>query len=477
MTIKIGFKYRVALMAALLSAATLFIVVWLIQSRIHEIRQQQSLTELCLQVRRMALVVRPASPLENMELGQIARLKIDTRNDYLMHWINYTDGKVWKSSAWPVELDTAKLKWNVVPVTKDDEIMTVKGQAADVECRRSNFSIANKQRYGSWMAVEANTPEGYGFAAINLQSIVRSTWAAIMQPVVTLVAPIALLLSVFSAWMLSLYVTRPINRLGSAMSSVSSGLKIDKLSSKGAAPEFQRLIDLYNGMAQRLKKNYEQISRFSADAAHELKTPLTIMQGQIEHALVNPEKADRDEVLLELQAQVSNLSAITRKLLLLSQADAGHLALDKKNINWSLLLKSALEDVSILVKAQQISSAIEADLKVYGDEIMLKQVCINILANALQHGLPHGRVAISAHAMNEGIETLITNESELISQADRQSFFSRFYRRDEVRKNGISGSGLGLSLAQKIAEAHGGALTLQPSDERLVVIRLWLPSH
>ena len=133
MTINIGFKYRVTLVAALLSAATLFIVVWLIQSRIHEIRQQQSLTELCLQVRRMALVVRPASPLANMELGQIARLKIDSRNDYLMQWKDYTDNKVWQSNGWPVELDTTKLKWNVVPVTKDDEIMTVKGQAADVE--------------------------------------------------------------------------------------------------------------------------------------------------------------------------------------------------------------------------------------------------------------------------------------------------------------------------------------------------------
>ena len=477
MTINIGFKYRVALMAALLSAATLFIVVWLIQSRIHEIRQQQSLTELCLQVRRMALVVRPASPLANMELGQIARLKIDSRNDYLMQWKNYTDNKVWQSNGWPVELDTTKLKWNVVPVTKDDEIMTAKGQAADVECRRSNFSIENKQRYGSWMAVEANTPEGYGFAAINLQSIVRSTWAAIMQPVVTLVAPIALLLSLLSAWVLSLYVTRPINRLGSAMSAVSSGLKIDELSSKDSAPEFQRLIDSYNAMAQRLKQNYEQISRFSADAAHELKTPLTIMQGQLEHSLVNSEQADRDAVLLEIQTQVSNLSAITRKLLLLSQADAGHLPLDKKDVNWSELLLSSIDDVSILVKEQQLSSAIEADLKVYGDEVMLKQICRNLLSNALLHGLAQGRVVIAARKMNDGIETIVTNESDPISQADRQSFFSRFYRRDEVRKNGTSGSGLGLSVAREIAEAHGGELTLLPSDERLVVIRLWLPSH
>ena len=290
------------------------------------------------------------------------------------------------------------------------------------------------------MAVEANTPEGYGFAAINLQSIVRSTWAAIMQPVVTLVAPIALLLSLLSAWVLSLYVTRPINRLGSAMSAVSSGLKIDELSSKDSAPEFQRLIDSYNAMAQRLKQNYEQISRFSADAAHELKTPLTIMQGQLEHSLVNSEQADRDAVLLEL-------------------------------------LLSSIDDVSILVKEQQLSSAIEADLKVYGDEVMLKQICRNLLSNALLHGLAQGRVVIAAREMNDGIETLVTNESDPISQDDRQSFFSRFYRRDEVRKNGTSGSGLGLSVAREIAEAHGGELTLQPSDEHLVVIRLWLPSH
>ena len=475
--INLGFKYRVALVAALLSLCTLFVVIWLIQTRLQEIEERQAITELCLQARRMALLVRTVAPVENIENSSILRLKIDSTQGYLFEWRNTQTGKTLQSNDWPTDLDESKLKWVLVPATKDDELMTAKGQVTSVECRKAMFISQDSYRKGEWIAAQANTPEGYGLAAINLQSIVSSTWTTITEPVVEMVAPIALLLSLFSAWVLSIYVMGPIRRLGSTMSKVSSGLEIDLLPVRDSAPEFQQLMDAYNEMAQRLKKNYEQISRFSADAAHELKTPLTIMRGQIEHALINPDQADRDALLLELQSQVSNLSAITRKLLLLSQADAGHLVLDKKQINWSALLNHSLEDASIMVKQQQVSAVIDSDLQVLGDEVMLRQLCANLLTNAFLHGAVSGKVEVRSRIVNDGVETLVSNESDAIPQAQRALFFDRFYRRDEVRQGGANGSGLGLSLAREIARAHGGELTLQPSDERWVIFRLWLPHH
>jgi hypothetical protein len=474
--INLGFRYRVALMATLLSLCTLFVVIWLIQARLQEIEERQALTELCLQARRMALLVRTVAPVENIESSSILRLKIDSTQGYLFDWKNVQSGKILRSNAWPTDLDQSKLKWGLVPATRDDELMTAKGQVTSVECHKAIFTTHDEYRNGNWLAARAITADGYGFAAINVRSIIQSTWTTITEPVAAIVAPIALILSLFSAWLLSLYVMAPIRKLGAAMSQVSSGLRIDPLPLKDLVPEFQQLIASYNDMVVRLKNNFEQVSRFSADAAHELKTPLTILRGQIEQALINPEKLDSEALLLELQSQVSNLSAITRKLLLLSQADAGHLVLDKKPVDWTALLNASLDDSSILVKHQKISSAIDSKLQVIGDEVMLRQLCSNLLNNAFLHGLSSGRVEISSHLINGGIETLVINDSDFISQAERKLFFDRFYRRDEVRQGGASGSGLGLSLAREIAKAHSGELTLQPSDERVVVLRLWLPN-
>jgi signal transduction histidine kinase len=108
---------------------------------------------------------------------------------------------------------------------------------------------------------------------------------------------------------------------------------------------------------------------------------------------------------------------------------------------------------------------------------MLRQLCTNLLTNAFLHGAVSGKVEIRSRIFNDGVETLVSNEGDAIPQAQRALFFDRFYRRDEVRQGRANGSGLGLSLAREIARAHGGELTLQPSDERWVIFRLWLPHH
>ena len=475
MKFNLSFRYRLALMAASLSLCTLFVVIWLIQERVHGIQEQRAVTELCLQVRRMALLVRPVAPIENMELGQISRLKIDSRQDFLMHWNNYQEDKVWQSSTWPTQLDEGKLAWQPVPVTKEDKLVTAKGELASVTCDRASFQVTDNPRQGKWVATRAITHDGYGFAAINLNSIVRSTWATITKPVVMLVAPVALVLSLLSAWCIAFFAMRPINRLSQAMQTISPGRQVEVLSDQNQWPEFQRLIANYNGMVVRLAENFEQASRFSADAAHELKTPLTILRGQIERAMINPQAQDMDTLLIELQSQVSHLSAITRKLLLLSVADAGHLVLERNAIDWTMLLSSLLEDASVLIKEQTVTSDIQAELRVTGDEVMLRQLCCNLITNAFTHGLPNGMVTVTACEHQGMVETKFTNDCDYISQQERELFFERFYRRDVARQRSNAGSGLGLSLAREIAKAHGGELLLMPSEEHVVTLVLRLP--
>ena len=228
-------------------------------------------------------------------------------------------------------------------------------------------------------------------------------------------------------------------------------------------------------MLKRLEVSFQQATRFSADAAHELKTPLTILQGRIEQALTSTIEPVQQQLLSGLQEEVTHLSVITRKLLVLSQADAGHLVLDRKTVNWSELLESILTDAVLFVDGRKFTITIEPKLQVSGDATLLHQLCNNLIMNAILHGREASWIIVSANAIDGKVETLFSNACKPVSSEERARFFDRFYRGEIVRDKGTNGSGLGLSLAREIARAHGGDLLLLPSADDVVTLRLWLP--
>ena len=475
MNLRISFRLRVALMAMLFSMLLIAAVTWLVQSQIQTIRQEQAIRSFCLEARLMAMLVRHNGPRDNVVAATVVKLKVPGEKNLLMHWVNSADDIVLQSQRWPADLNEASLDWQLVPVTTVDELQSTKGQVTSVACHAASFIILDPVRAGDWLAVRAKTSEGYAFLAMNAQSIVRATWESVSWPVLMLAIPVGLILALCSAWLLSLFVMRPVNRLSEAMASATPSFSLGPIPFKHESPEFERLITSYNDMLARLKTSFEQASRFSADAAHELKTPLTILRGQLEQALLD--KSNNDSLLLSLQAQVSNLVSITRKLLLLSQADVGYLALDKTKIEWSLFVSSVIEDVLLIRQDLKLQADIEPNLSLIGDAVLLRQLCANLMLNALNYCRPTGGVRIVVRKVDDGVETVISNECDPISDEDRLHFFDRFYRRSVVRQQGLTGSGLGLSLAREVAKAHGGTLTLMPSAEDVVALRLWLPSR
>ena len=290
-------------------------------------------------------------------------------------------------------------------------------------------------------------------------------------------APLALVLTALGAWLMSTLAMRPVARLRSTMEAVNQQSLEHRLPAGREDREFKELIDAYNRMLDRLEASFHQATRFSADAAHELRMPLTILQGQIEQAMRLSGDQPIQVQLAQMLDEAGRLSSISRKLLLLSQADAGKLVLLRTPVDLSSMLQERLADAQLLeLQDVRISSDLEQQLVVQGDEQLLGQVLNNLCRNAFKYTLPDGWIRVRARADTSGVEVLWSNSSVAISAQARERLFDRFFRGDVAHNRSVDGHGLDLSLSRVIARAHGGDLTLEPSPDDEVRLRLWLPA-
>ena len=339
------------------------------------------------------------------------------------------------------------------------------------QCLHTTFSAQGKE----WRAVQITRSTGSSLVAADLAATQAELQSA-YQNTLTTVIPLALLMTGLGAWLLASVTMRPVDRLRNAMKGATSKALDQRLDADGESAEFRELITAYNTMLQRLELSFNNAARFSSDAAHELKTPLTILQGRLERALHSPEHGADRAALTGMLSEVGRLAAITRKLLLLSQADAGFLALHLTSIDLSDLLAGLVQDVQMLGSSHRVSGSVAPGLSVPGDDVLLKQLLNNLVTNAVRYCLSGGWIEVTAHALPGGVEVMVANATSAIGADSRSRFFDRFYRGDAAHSRQIEGSGLGLSLAREIARAHGGDLTLAATAPNEVRMRLWLPT-
>lgn len=322
--------------------------------------------------------------------------------------------------------------------------------------RGSLYSLSNAQ---SFIAVDIAASH------YDLQNAIRSS--------LIFIVPLACLFSALGAWLIASMAIRPLNRLRNSMKTITQKKLGHRLSEQGADKEFKVLIQAYNTMLIRLDKSFQQASRFTADAAHELKTPLTILRGRLEQGINQEDSCQVD--LNSLLDDVGTLSAITRKLLLLSQADSGTIVLHRTSINLSSLLNERVNDLELALDESVLECDISPEIMVLGDQVLLSQLLNNLFSNVIRYGLPQGRIQVSTRQLEGQVEVLIRNHCLAVSKAERAHLFERFFRAESARHNNIEGSGLGLSLAQEIAYAHGGDIVLEDTEETVMSLRLILP--
>jgi signal transduction histidine kinase len=290
------------------------------------------------------------------------------------------------------------------------------------------------------------------------------------------ILPVVLLLVAGGAWLVAWWALRPVTTLTQTAERVTARGLDQRIPTMPRDEEFNRLITVFNEMMARLETSFSQATRFSADASHELKTPLGHLQVELEQALESsPDGSPQQEVYSSLLDEIHHLKAIIQKLLLLSLADAGRLQIHRESVNLTRMLGNIIEDCQAQAPHLTTEHELVPNIHVKADPDLLEQALQNLATNAIKYNCENGRIRFDLRLENQHPIIRIGNTGPGISASDRERVFERFYRADPSRSGRVEGVGLGLSLAREIVRAHQGELVLEPAQAGWTTFAIRLP--
>jgi signal transduction histidine kinase len=270
----------------------------------------------------------------------------------------------------------------------------------------------------------------------------------------------------------------PVEAIREAASRITVRNLDQRLPVPPAEDEIAGLVAVLNQTFERLQRSFEQSERFSLEASHHLKTPISVLRAGIEEILVDPDTPEKQQARAEaLLNQVHQLTSIAEDLLLLARSDAGRLQLQREEFDLSEVLDGVCDDARALAEPAglTVEAKLPPSLPLVADRRAVALIVQNLVENAVKYNAPQGCICIDARATNGDAEVTVRNNGDPIPSERVPHIFERFYR---ARSDGrISGQGLGLSIACELAKAHHGELTLVRSDKEWTEFRLRLPRN
>jgi heavy metal sensor kinase len=288
--------------------------------------------------------------------------------------------------------------------------------------------------------------------------------------------PMGLLLAGMGGWLLARRALGPVDQMAEAANRISAERLAERLEETGSDDELDRLAKTLNRMLERLDVAFSQIRRFTADASHELKTPLTIMKGELEVALRSPRSPEeyRDTLRSTIE-EVDRITQLVEGLLLLARSEAGVLRLDNHQVELVQLAEEVLSQFEALADSRSINLSFGpvAPVFVVGDWEYLRSLLSNLVENGLKYTEPGGRVTLSVQRLGPWASLEISDTGIGISKDEQERIFQPFYRAPEALSQ--NGAGLGLSIAQSIAKAHGGTIEVESTPDNGSTFRAKIP--
>jgi two-component system OmpR family sensor kinase len=311
--------------------------------------------------------------------------------------------------------------------------------------------------------------------------------------------PVGLLLAWLGGYMLARRSLAPVSVMSGRAAAISASSLHERLPVGNPRDELGQLATVFNDLLARLAASFEQQRRFMADAAHELRTPVSIMRGEADIVLSQRVRTSEEYrgALEVVRAEGRRLSRIVGELFLLARADAGQQPLQKRTMYLDELVSDCVRAVQSLAVGRAVTvrcmmdppvpteldrtdgSAAVMDHAYLGDEELLRRLLVNLLDNAIKHAPPRSSVDVRLISDATGHRLQVSDRGAGIPAAAREHVFERFFRadashaRDDASETG--GAGLGLAIARWVAEAHGGTLTLLASSAGETIFEARLP--
>ena len=284
------------------------------------------------------------------------------------------------------------------------------------------------------------------------------------------------LLSGILAYFVSGRALKPLRSFASQVEQVQLNNLADMRIDEDAISEFRQLSRSFNQMLERLNNAFAAQRQFTGNAAHELRTPLALMQAQLElfsaeHPDVRPETA---EFLLLLREQTERLTQMTKTLLEMSNLQQ---VARNEQLQLAPMVEEIFTDLAPLAEKRSITLEAEGDAALTGSDALIYRLLFNLTENAVKYNRPGGSVRVE---LAQGQETCIIRVSDTgcgIPEVYQRSIFQPFFRVDKSRSREYGGAGLGLSLVWEIADLHGGSVWVEKSSDKGTVIAVELPTQ
>ena len=296
-----------------------------------------------------------------------------------------------------------------------------------------------------------------------------------------LILPLLIALSLFAAYVIAGRAVQPIDVIRAEVEAITDGRSLHRrLAVESVGDEMARLTHTLNDMIGRLETSFGALRRFTADASHELKTPLAVLRADVERAMHAPPNATEQLVALEEALQeTTRMADLVESLLTLARADEGRFDLHREPISLEPLARDVFETAVILGEGAEldVTMPVVQESTVLGDRTRLRQLFLNLVTNAIKYTPRGGEVELTLSRTDEHAVFSVRDTGIGIAAADLPYVFERFWRADRVRSRAAErgGFGLGLSISQWIAQAHGGTLTVQSRLNRGSTFTVTIP--
>jgi len=292
--------------------------------------------------------------------------------------------------------------------------------------------------------------------------------------------PLALLFAAGGGYVLARKSLAPVTSMSTKARQISVETLDERIVVANERDELGFLAMTLNDLLERLQRSFDSQRHFMADASHELRTPVSIIQGEADVALARERTPEEyRESIGVMQSAARGLTRVVQNLFLLVRTDAGNYPILRSRFYVDEVIASCVRSMRSVAEAKGIELTCQASSEpvIVADEDLVHRMLLNLIDNAVKFTPNGGRVVIQSQRSDQGVTIDVHDSGPGIASEDQARIFERFFRGERTRRGPARGAGLGLPIARWIAEAHGGSLVLLESNAQGTTFRLTLPAE
>lgn len=316
------------------------------------------------------------------------------------------------------------------------------------------------------------------FIQVSKDIITENSYLEVLLIVLLILNSISILFTIGYGSRVSKKMLLPIKRMTKTTKAITIKDLDTRLDVSGSQDELKELARTFNNMLDRIQKAYSTQDQFVSDASHELRTPISVIQGYA-NLLDRWGKNDKevlDEAIETIKSESENMKDLTEKLLLLAKSDKNLLKINKEYFSINELLQEIVKETSLIDSKHEIVSHTEEKININADRKLLKQALRVFIDNSIKFTPENGSIKLSSYSRRKYIVIEIEDTGIGIPKEDIPHIFERFYRSDKSRTKETGGSGLGLSIAKLVIDIHNGKIEVKSNVSIGTKITIYLPN-